>query len=105
MTRRTLLSLAGADAARAVLLAAQTKAPQYADELPGSGRKKKLKVVFLGAHVDDWISCTGTLARYSQAGHDVMCISCTPGDSQVVARNMKISVEKLCEMRQQHANE
>ena len=43
--------------------------------LPDSEKNRKLKVVFVGAHVDDWIFCVGTLARYTREGHDVLCYS------------------------------
>ena len=58
-----------------------TPAPQgsFPDDLPEIHKKEKLKVVFAGAHVDDWILCAGTLARYAALGHEVKIISLTPG--------------------------
>src|SRR5690349_20224734 len=40
------------------------------DDLPGVQDKKKLKVVFVGAHTDDWVICGGTIARYTRLGHE-----------------------------------
>jgi hypothetical protein len=72
MTRRTLFRWARMGAAALPLTgSSQAQAPpaQAADELPEAQRKKKLKVVFVGAHVDDWVDCAGTLARYTRLGH------------------------------------
>lgn len=69
------------------------------DVLPGAEKNRKLKVVFVGAHVDDWIFCVGTLARYWREGHDVLCFSFTPGDSQGMADARHMPVEKLAALR------
>lgn len=69
------------------------------DTLPGSEKNRKLKVVFVGAHVDDWVFCVGTLARYAREGHDVLCFSFTPGDSQGIADAYHMPLEKLAALR------
>ena len=56
-----------------------------ADTLPGAALNRKLKVVFVGAHIDDWIDCAGTIARYAKAGHKALLLSFTPGDSWSMA--------------------
>ena len=39
-----------------------TGALRPVDTLPGAEKNRKLKVVFVGAHVDDWIFCVGASA-------------------------------------------
>lgn len=69
------------------------------DTLPGAEKNRKLKVVFVGAHVDDWVFCVGTLARYAREGHDVLCFSFTPGDSQGIADAHHMPLDKLAALR------
>ena len=105
ISRRTLLSvssgLVGAAAAASALPreAASEKdlpaAPSAPDDLPEVHRKKKLKVVFVGAHTDDWTVCAGTLARYTALGHEVLIISFTPGDSVSMADVYHMTLEDL----------
>lgn len=71
------------------------------DTLPGAEKNSKLKIVFVGAHVDDWVFSVGTLARYARAGHDVLCFSFMPGDSQGIADFYHMPVEKLAALRTQ----
>src|SRR5690349_8525649 len=78
MTRRTIFNSTAGLLASALVASGQ----KPADILPGAEKKRKLKVVFVGAHVDDWGGCAGTLARYAREGHDVICFSFTPGDSE-----------------------
>lgn len=107
MTRRTLFRWARMGAAALPLTgSSQAQAPpaQAADELPEAQRKKKLRVVFVGAHVDDWVDCAGTLARYTRLGHEALCISFTPGDSQSMADQRHMPVEKLAALRSEHAD-
>jgi LmbE family N-acetylglucosaminyl deacetylase len=59
--------------------------------------------VLVGAHVDDWIFCVGTLARYARDGHDILCLSFTPGDSQGMANALHMSLDQLAELRQRDA--
>ena len=107
MTRRTLFKCA---AAGVFSQAAFARAPQSStgtkkavDALPGAEKNRKLKVVFVGAHVDDWIFCPGTLARYARAGHEVVCFSLTPGDSVGMANARHMPVEQLAEIRRRDA--
>ena len=100
MTRRTLFRWRGELAclptpmlARGQQSSAEARKP--VDTLPGAEKNRKLKVVFVGAHVDDWVFCAGTLARYAREGHDVLCFSFTPGDSQGMANARHMPVEKL----------
>jgi LmbE family N-acetylglucosaminyl deacetylase len=99
MTRRTVVNSTAGFLAQA--LAARGQQP--ADVLPGSEKKRKLKIVFVGAHVDDWGDCAGTLARYSGEGHDVTCFSFTPGDSESMAISHRMSVDKLASLRRDDA--
>ncbi len=75
------------------------RAPAPLDLLPGVEKNRKLKVVFVGAHVDDWGICAGTLARYAREGHQVVCFSFTPGDSQSMADAHHMSLDKLAALR------
>jgi len=79
------------------------KGPQPPDALPGAEKNRKLKVVFVGAHVDDWAVCAGTLARYARDGHEVLCFSFTPGDSLSMANGSHMPVEKLAAQRREDA--
>jgi len=102
MTRRSLFRWARRGAALCPLLGSSLRA-QAADELPEVQRKKKLKVVFVGAHVDDWVDCAGTIARYTRAGHEALCISFTPGDSQSMADMNHQTMDELAALRRKHA--
>ena len=73
------------------------------DTLPGAEKNRKLKVVFVGAHVDDWIFCAGTLARYAREGHDVLCMTFTPGDSQGMADESHMSLDQVAALRRADA--
>src|SRR3954464_587618 len=79
------------------------KQPVPADTLPGSELNRKLKVIFVGAHVDDWIDCAGTIARYTSSGHAALLLSFTPGDSRSMADMNKLSVEKIAAIRREDA--
>jgi LmbE family N-acetylglucosaminyl deacetylase len=79
------------------------KAATAADTLPGAERNRRLKVVFVGAHVDDWTDCAGTLARYTRGGHEVVCFSFTPGDSRSMADMNHMSIDKLAALRREDA--
>ena len=107
MTRRTLFhSAAGgvlADVLPARAQPSSRSALTAADVLPGSEKNRKLKVVYVGAHVDDWGTCAGTLARYARGGHDVLCFSLTPGDSQSMADGNHMSLDKLAALRREDA--
>jgi LmbE family N-acetylglucosaminyl deacetylase len=107
MTRRKLLNCAAGGVLAHVLLARGQQSSQKAltplDILPGAEKNRKLKVVFVGAHVDDWTVSAGTLARYAREGHDVLCFSFTPGDSQSMADENHMSVDKLAALRREDA--
>lgn len=103
ITRRTFFNcVAGGVFAHALRVRGQqssTGARRPLDTLPGAEKNRKLKVVFVGAHVDDWIFCVGTLARYAREGHDVLCFSFTPGDSQGIADAHHMPLDKLAALR------
>lgn len=107
MTRRKLFKYAASGMlAQGLLAHAQQSAaetPKAIDTLPGAEKNRKLKVVLVGAHVDDWIFCVGTLARYAREGHEVLCLSFTPGDSQGMANARHMSLNQLAELRQKDA--
>lgn len=106
MTRRTLLNWTAAGAIARAFGQAQessSKTVTPLDTLPGTEKNRKLKIVFVGAHVDDWCDCAGTLARYAREGHEVSCLSFTPGDSQSMADANHMSVEKLAQIRREDA--
>jgi LmbE family N-acetylglucosaminyl deacetylase len=107
MTRRMLFKCwASGMAARGLLASGRplsAEPTKALDALPGAEKNRKLKVVFVGAHVDDWIFCAGTLARYAREGHDVLCLSFTPGDSQAMADGYHLPLEKLAALRREDA--
>ena len=107
MTRRTLFKGAASGVFGHALLAcgqpSSAQARKPVDTLPGAEKNRKLKVVLVGAHVDDWIFCVGTLARYARQGHEVLCFSFTPGDSQGMADARHMSVDQLASMRREDA--
>ena len=107
ITRRTFFNgLAASVLAQAMLVRGQqssTPARRPVDTLPGAEKNRKLKVIFVGAHVDDWIFCVGTLARYAREGHDVLCFSFTPGDSQAMANARHMPLDKLAALRTEDA--
>ena len=105
VTRRTFFScMASGVVAQALRVGAQERSTlqlKPLDSLPGAEKNRRLKVVFVGAHVDDWVFCVGTLARYARAGHDVLCFSFTPGDSQAIADAHHMPLERLAALRTQ----
>ena len=72
-------------------------------DLPETQGNRKLKVVFVGAHTDDWTDCAGTMARYTRHGHDVKFISFTPGDSRSMADSAHMSVTDMAALRREQA--
>ncbi len=107
ITRRTFFNgMACGVLAHALRLRGQqssTAALKPVDTLPGAETNRKLKVVFVGAHIDDWSFCVGTLARYAREGHDVLCFSFTPGDSQGMANEYHMPLDKLAALRREVA--
>jgi N-acetylglucosamine malate deacetylase 1 len=86
-------------------MAAQSSGKQAvaADRLPGSELHRKLKVVFVGAHVDDWVDCAGTIARYAKSGHTALLLSFTPGDSRSMADVNHLTVDAIAATRREDA--
>src|ERR1044072_8549960 len=88
-SRITFFGGAGRTGLALPLLAGAQQVPRKdgvpADQLPGAALNRKLKVLFVGAHVDDWIDCAGTIARYTKAGHTALLLSFRPGDSRSMA--------------------
>jgi len=113
ISRRALLGassgLAGVAAATVASVGAAARdedgppAPAAPEDLPEVHRKKKLKVVFVGAHTDDWTLCNGTLARYAALGHEVLIISFTAGDSPSMADVYHLKMEDMAATRRQQA--
>jgi LmbE family N-acetylglucosaminyl deacetylase len=111
ISRRILLNkglgFAGAAMTAPALSWAGTKdssvAPSLPEDLPEVQNKKNLKVVFVGAHTDDWVICGGTIARYTRLGHTARFISFTPGDSVSMADAAHLSVEQLAAARREQA--
>ena len=95
----TVSALHGAGARGSTPLAA----PSTPEDLPEIHRKGKLKVVFVGAHTDDWTNCGGTLARYAALNHEVLIISFTPGDSVSMADVAQMNLEDLAAARREQA--
>jgi N-acetylglucosamine malate deacetylase 1 len=109
LSRRTLLKRTAAAAGVLQVAAAQTPEPSKkkavpADELPGAEMKRKLKVVFVGAHVDDYtVCCAGTIARYTNSGHEALLYSFTRGDSRSMADMNGLPIEELAANRRADA--
>jgi LmbE family N-acetylglucosaminyl deacetylase len=80
LSRRELLNRAVGVAGTATVglpLVAASQVPQAGDAQPG----RKLKVVVTGAHPDKIeIGCGGTIARYTDLGHQVTAIYLTRGE-------------------------
>jgi len=108
LTRRTLFRSAVSAAGLLQVTSAQTSQPKpkkaaTADDVPGAELKRKLTVVFVGAHVDDYTVCSGTIARYTSAGHRVLLYSFTPGDSRSMADMNGLPIEELAANRRADA--
>jgi LmbE family N-acetylglucosaminyl deacetylase len=74
-----------------------------ADSLPGWELKRKLSVAFVGAHVDDWVDCAGTIARYTKNGHRALLLSFTRGDSRSMADMNHLAVDEIAAIRREDA--
>jgi LmbE family N-acetylglucosaminyl deacetylase len=74
-SRRELLASLAAGAAALGLPLAEIEGAE------GSAAQRKLKIVVAGAHPDDpELSAGGTIARYTDLGHEVVCLYLTRGD-------------------------
>src|SRR6266478_2136703 len=61
---------------------------------------RKLKVLVVGAHVDDPQSgCGGTIARCADLGYEVTALSLTRGDSESIAASLHMSPPELAARR------
>jgi LmbE family N-acetylglucosaminyl deacetylase len=113
MSRRALLNVSSGIVGAAAVASglpqqaasheALPNSPSGPDDLPEAQRKRKLKVVFVGAHADDWTVCGGTLASYARAGHEVLILSFTPGDSASMADVYHMTVGDLAAARRDQA--
>src|SRR6476660_7003035 len=62
--------------------------------------QRRLKVVVVGAHVDEPQSgCGGTSARYADLAHDVVELSLTRGDSESIAASLHMPPQELAAKR------
>src|SRR2546421_13061222 len=62
--------------------------------------QRKLKVVVVGAHVDDAQSgCGGAIALYAGQSHDVVALSLTRGDSESIAASLHMAPQELAARR------
>lgn len=85
---------------RSILL--QSSLPVLAVGAPGksSPADRKLRVLVIGAHVDDPQSgCGGTIARYADLGHEVIALSLTRGDSASIAAGLRMAPLELAAKR------
>lgn len=79
ISRRVVLRNTGLVAGATILGLRQSSA--RADQ---ESRKRKLKIIVVGAHPDDpETGCGGTMARYSGEGHDVAALYFTRGEAGV----------------------
>ncbi len=77
ITRRNMLCKSLAAAALPLAAAGSDSA----DSKPGSLKKTKLKVVVTGGHPGDpEYGCGGTIARYSDVGHEVVLLYLNKGE-------------------------
>lgn len=71
---------------------------------PQAAPARKLKVVVTGGHVDDpQAGCGGIMAMYAAQGHDVVALSLTRGDSESIARALKMPEKELAARRSAEA--
>jgi LmbE family N-acetylglucosaminyl deacetylase len=105
LTRRELLNQARVLAGSAVL-ALPLAGTAEAAQVEADKTKRKLKVVVAGAHPDDpETGCGGTIARYSDLGHEVVILYLTRGERGIKGKSYdeagKIrtaEAEKACEI-------
>lgn len=84
--------------------AAQAFPVTFAETKNRANPRKKLKVVVVGAHVDDPQSgCGGTIALCTQLSHEVVALSLTRGDSDSIARSLQMAPPALAAKRYEDA--
>jgi len=89
---------------RRSILIGTTAARTFAETKNLAGPRKKLKVVVVGAHVDDPQSgCGGTIALCTQLSHEVVALSLTRGDSDSIARSLQMAPLALAAKRYEDA--
>src|SRR3989442_13737789 len=67
---------------------------------PEGSPRRKLKVVAVGGHVDDpQAGCGGTMALYANLGADGAAMFLTPGDSEWIAKGVRIPEKELARKR------
>jgi LmbE family N-acetylglucosaminyl deacetylase len=95
ITRRSILI--GPGAALAV-------PKSFAQPTGPAGAQRKLKIVVVGAHVDDPQSgCGGIIALCTQLSHEVVALSLTRGDSESIARSFNMAPQALAAKRYEDA--
>jgi LmbE family N-acetylglucosaminyl deacetylase len=102
MTRRDVLSGSGIAAAASVGLPLVGFSEAAEEALP----RRKLKIIVVGAHPDDPESgCGGTMARYADAGHEVVSLYLTRGEAGIrgksheeAARIRTAEAERACQI-------
>ena len=103
-SRRNLFRWAGRGGLALPLLARAEQEVQRksvpAGAMPGASLNRKLKVVFVGAHVDDWIDCAGPCAVCQSRARSAL-LSFTPGDSRSMAAMNEMGLEELARIRRQ----
>ena len=100
VTRRGALRLLAAPVGLAALGLTPSGLTLAAERCPGA----KLKVLVAGGHPDDPESgCGGTMARYADAGHDVVALYLTRGEAGIegtshddAARIRTVEAERAC---------
>lgn len=106
MTRRSILRALGTLPAALPGLPSLAQAAPAASQVSGAAPGAKLKVVVVGGHPDDpETGCGGTMARYSELGHEVVSLYLTRGEAGIrgksheeAARIRTAEAEQACEV-------
>jgi N-acetylglucosamine malate deacetylase 1 len=102
LSRRRMLGRAGL--AGATIVAGVPLAAEAADRQAQSAATRRLKVVVTGGHPGDpEYGCGGTIARYTDQGHEVVLLYLNPGDwsekpGEDPGRARTAEAEKACEI-------
>ena len=95
ISRRSILFGAGA---------AQALPTNGADNQAPAKSHRKLKVIVVGAHVDDPQSgCGGLISLCARSAHEVVALSLTRGDSDSIARSLRMAPHALAAKRHEDA--